>query len=97
MATKAANSVSAKHLAAEIAEKHGLSKKQSEEIMNDISAGMLKNLKEGNAIRWSGVGTFQVRQREARMGRNPATGEQMQIKASKKVAFRAAKELREAV
>jgi DNA-binding protein HU-beta len=43
------------------------------------------------------LGILQVRKRAARMGRNPATGEPIQIKASKKVAFRAAKELKEAV
>lgn len=45
----------------------------------------------------NGLGTLEVRQREARTGRNPATGEMMQIAASKKVAFRPAKELKEAV
>jgi DNA-binding protein HU-beta len=44
-----------------------------------------------------GLGILVVRKRAARMGRNPATGEPIQIKASKKVAFRAAKELKEAV
>jgi DNA-binding protein HU-beta len=44
-----------------------------------------------------GLGILQVRHRAARMGRNPATGEPIQIKASKTVAFRAAKELKEAV
>ena len=44
-----------------------------------------------------GLGILQVRNRAARMGRNPATGEPIQIKASKKVAFRASKELKEAV
>ena len=44
-----------------------------------------------------GLGVLQVRKRAARMGRNPATGEPIEIKASKKVAFRAAKELKEAV
>ena len=44
-----------------------------------------------------GLGVLQVRKRAARMGRNPATGEPIQIKASKKVAFRAAKDLKEAV
>jgi DNA-binding protein HU-beta len=44
-----------------------------------------------------GLGRLQVRKRAARMGRNPATGEPIQIKASKKVAFRASKELKEAV
>ncbi|HTI87743.1 MAG TPA: HU family DNA-binding protein, partial [Alphaproteobacteria bacterium] len=45
----------------------------------------------------SGFGILQVRHRPARMGRNPATGEAIKIKASKKVAFRVAKDLKEAV
>jgi DNA-binding protein HU-beta len=56
-----------------------------------------KLLKKGDRVRLSGLGILQVRKRAARMGRNPATGEQIQIKASKKVAFRAAKELKESV
>jgi DNA-binding protein HU-beta len=55
------------------------------------------HLKSGARIRISGIGTLEVRKREARTGRNPATGETMQIAASKKVAFRPAKELKEAV
>ena len=51
----------------------------------------------GQRIRIVGLGILQVRKRAARMGRNPATGEAIQIKASKKVAFRAAKELKEDV
>ncbi len=58
---------------------------------------MTKHLKKGDRIRLAGLGILQVRKRAARMGRNPATGEPIQIKASKKVAFRAAKELKEAV
>ena len=53
--------------------------------------------KKGERIRIVGLGILQVRKRAARMGRNPATGEAIHIKASKKVAFRAAKELKEAV
>jgi DNA-binding protein HU-beta len=56
-----------------------------------------KHLKKGERIRIVGLGILQVRKRAARTGRNPATGEPIQIKASKKVAFRAAKELKEAV
>jgi DNA-binding protein HU-beta len=89
--------VTQKHLAAEIAAAHELSKKQGEAIMNDIIALLVKNLKKGNRIRMAGLGVLQVRKRAARMGRNPATGEAIKIKASKKVAFRAAKELKEAV
>jgi DNA-binding protein HU-beta len=53
--------------------------------------------KKGERIRIAGLGILQVRKRAARMGRNPATGEAIKIKASKKVAFRAAKELKMAV
>ena len=56
-----------------------------------------KHLKKGERVRIVGLGILQVRKRAARVGRNPATGEPIQIKASKKVAFRAAKELKEAV
>jgi DNA-binding protein HU-beta len=55
------------------------------------------HLRQGDRIRIGGLGTLEVRKREARTGRNPATGETMQIAASKKVAFRPAKELKEAV
>ena len=58
---------------------------------------LLEHLKQGDRIRINGLGTLEVRKREARTGRNPATGEAMQIAASKKVAFRPAKELKEAV
>ena len=56
-----------------------------------------RHLKRGRRIRMSGLGILQVRKRPARMGRNPATGEVIKIKASKKIAFRAAKELKEAI
>ena len=51
----------------------------------------------GDKIRLTGLGILQVRALPARMGRNPATGEAIKIKASKKIAFRAAKELKESV
>ena len=54
-------------------------------------------LKKGSRIRISGLGILRVRKRAARMGRNPATGESIKIKASKKIAFRASKDLKEAV
>ena len=99
MAKKAATptTVTLKHLAAAIAEDQELSKKQSEAILTDLVDRITKHLKKGNRIRMVGLGILQVRKRAARMGRNPATGEAIQIKASKKVAFRAAKELKEAV
>jgi DNA-binding protein HU-beta len=99
MAKKAASpaTITLKHLAAAMAEDQELSKKQAEEILNDVVSRITKHLKKGERIRIVGLGILQVRKRAARMGRNPATGEPIQIKASKKVAFRAAKELKEAV
>ncbi len=99
MAKKAATpaTITLKHLAAALAEEHDLSKKAAEAILTDMVGKIAKHLKKGERIRIVGLGILQVRKRAARMGRNPATGEAIQIKASKKVAFRAAKELKEAV
>ena len=94
---KAVTTVTLKHLAADLAVAHEMSKKQSEAILNDLVGRITKHLKKGERIRIVGLGILQVRKRAARMGRNPATGEAIHIKASKKVAFRAAKELKEAV
>lgn len=99
MAKKATTptTVTLKHLAAALAEDHEMSKKQAEALLTDLVDRITKHLKKGERIRIVGLGILQVRKRAARMGRNPATGEAIQIKASKKVAFRAAKELKEAV
>ena len=99
MAKKAAApaTITLKHLAAALAEEHDLSKKAAEAILTDMVGRITKHLKKGERIRIVGLGILQVRKRAARMGRNPATGEAIQIKASKKVAFRAAKDLKEAV
>ena len=89
--------VTLKHLAASLAEQHDLTKRQAETLLNDLVGLITKHLKKGERIRIAGFGILQVRKRPARMGRNPATGEAIKIKASKKVAFRAAKELKLAV
>ncbi|MGH6768755.1 MAG: HU family DNA-binding protein [Xanthobacteraceae bacterium] len=96
-AKKSAPTVTLKHLAANLADSHEMSKKQTEAVLGDLVGLVTKHLKKGDRIRIGGLGILQVRKRAARMGRNPATGEPIQIKASKKVAFRAAKELKEAV
>jgi DNA-binding protein HU-beta len=66
-------------------------------MLADLVTALTTHLKKGTKIWMSGLGTLEVRKRAARMGRNPATGETIKIKASKKVAFRAAQELKEAV
>ena len=96
-AAAAQTTVTLKHLAAALADSHEMPKKQSEAILTDMVDLVVKHLKKGERIRIVGLGILQVRKRAARMGRNPATGEAIHIKASKKVAFRAAKELKEAV
>ncbi|MGH7067033.1 MAG: HU family DNA-binding protein [Acetobacteraceae bacterium] len=89
--------VTMKQMAAELAEKHDLAKKDAEAILADLVTVTTRHLKKGARLRLSGLGILQVRHRAARMGRNPATGEPIKIKASKKIAFRASKELKEAI
>ena len=89
--------VTLKHLAAALAEGHSMPKSQAEAMLGDLVALTTKHLKKGDKIRLTGLGILQVRKRAARMGRNPAPGAAIKIKASKKVAFRPAKELKEAV
>ena len=95
--TTTAPTVTLKQIGADLAEKHELSKKQMNEIMEDLILNFGKNLKKGNRIRMAGLGILQVRKRAARMGRNPRTGEAIKIPAKKKINFRAAKELKETV
>ena len=95
---KAANpTVTLKQMSAIIADKNEISKKQANAIFEALIDDITKNLKKGNRIRIAGLGILQVRKRPARMGRNPATGEAIKIKASKKIAFRAAKDLKKAI
>ncbi len=90
--------VTMKQIASDLAEKYDLSKKLANEILSDaLISTIVKNLKKGNRIRIAGLGILQVKKRAARTGRNPATGETIQIPAKKKIAFRAAKELKDAV
>ena len=89
--------ITLKHLAAALSDSHDLPKKQAEAVLGDLVTLATRHLKKGDKIRLTGLGILQVRKRAARMGRNPATGEAIKIKASKKVAFRPAKELKEAV
>jgi|ERR1700744_1912340 DNA-binding protein HU-beta len=89
--------ISTRNLASQIAEAHELSQKAANAILEDLITNVTKHLKKGARIRLNGLGILVVRKRAARMGRNPATGEAIKIKASKKVAFRASKELKEAI
>jgi DNA-binding protein HU-beta len=97
MADEKVLTVALSKIAAELAEKHEMSKKAMGELLANFVELTVKNLKKGNKVRVTGLGIFQVRKRPARLGRNPLTGEQIKIKASKKLAFRAAKEVKESI
>ena len=90
-------SINTRHLAYELAEQHQLANTQAVSILERVIDLITTHLTRGERVKIVGLGILQVRNRAARVGRNPRTGEQIQIKASKKVAFRASKELKEAV
>jgi DNA-binding protein HU-beta len=96
-AARAKQTVTLKHLAATLADEHHLTKRAGAALLGDLVHMITKHLKKGERVRIAGLGILQVRKRPARAGRNPATGEAIQIKASKRVAFRAAKDLKMAV
>ena len=89
--------VSTRQLGVQLAAKHDMSNKAAHAFIEDAITAITKHLKKGARVRLNGLGILVVRKRAARMGRNPATGEAIKIKASKKVAFRASKELKEAI
>jgi len=95
--TDTPKAISTKQLAYALAEQHQLTKKHGLQMLEDLVGLITKHLKKGERVKIAGLGVLQVRNRAARIGRNPATGEQIQIKASKKVAFRATKELKMAI
>jgi len=97
MAKAAQPAVTIRHLAADLAADHEMTKKHSETILHDFVGMIVKHLQKGSRIRIGGLGILQVQRRAARMGRNPITHQPIKIKAGRRVAFRAAKELKEAV
>jgi DNA-binding protein HU-beta len=96
-AEKASPILTLRNIAERLSETHELPKRQANEMLTQMVEMIAKSLKKGEKIRLSGLGILQVRKRAARTGRNPQTGEPIKIKASKKIAFRPAKELKEAV
>lgn len=84
-------------LAAAIAEKTELSKEKASEVITVITEQIAQALSKGDSVSLIGFGTFEVRQRSARQGKNPRTGEPIQIPAAKVPAFKAGKGLKDAV
>ena len=84
-------------LVAAIAEKTELSKKDAEKALKAFTDVVAEELKKGEKIQLVGFGTFEVSERPAREGRNPQTGQTMQIAASKAPKFKAGKALTDAL
>ncbi len=80
---------------AKIAEKSALNKKQAEAALNAFEETVIEALKEGDKVQLMGFGTFELRERAAHSGRNPATGETIEIAASKSPVFKAGKGFKE--
>ena len=80
-----------------VAEKTSLSKKDSEAAVNAALEAITAALADGDKVQLVGFGSFEVKKREARVGRNPKTKEEIQIPASKVPAFKAGKALKDAV
>lgn len=78
-------------LIAKIADKTDLTKKQVETALNAFTDTVLETLKEGDKVQLMGFGTFEVKERAARMGRKPSTGETIEIPAKKIPTFKAGK------
>ncbi len=90
----AAQTITLKQIGVQLAESHELPKRQVEALFGDMIETIIKHLKKGAKVRISGIGILQVKKRAARMGRNPATGESMKIKPSKKISLRVAQDLK---
>jgi DNA-binding protein HU-beta len=89
--------VTLKQIGHELAATYELPKRTVESLLNDVVESITKTIKKGSKVRISGLGILQVKRRAARMGRNPATGESIKIKASKKVALSVARDLKQSL
>ena len=84
-------------LVAAAAEQTGMTKKDTEKALNAAFDVIASTLSKGEKVQVSGFGIFEVKEREARMGRNPRTGEAMEIAASRTPTFKASKTLKDAL
>jgi len=89
--------VNKSELVAKVAENAGLTKKDAEKAINAVFSSIEKALVDGDKVQMIGFGTFEVKERAARKGRNPQTGNEIDIPASKNPVFKAGKALKDAV
>ena len=84
-------------LADHIATEHEMGKSQAKKVVDAVFAAIVSAASKGEEVSLPGFGKFKVAAREARQGRNPATGETIQIAASKKLGFTPAKQVKDAM
>jgi len=84
-------------LVSQVAERAGLTKRDSERALNAFMQAVEEALSRGDRVSLVGFGTFEVRERKARVGRNPQTGQSIRIPAARVPTFKAGKSLRETV
>jgi len=84
-------------LIAQMAEKSGLERKQAEKALDAFIETVTEALKSGDKVQLVGFGSFEVKERAAHSGRNPATGETIEIPASKSPVFKAGKTFKDAL
>jgi DNA-binding protein HU-beta len=84
-------------ISAYLAEKVGITKKQAKGTLDELSALVVKQLKKEGKLRLAGLGIFTKRRSKARMGRNPATGQEIKIPARTRLRITPAKALKDAV
>ena len=84
-------------LIAVAAEKSGMTKKDAERLLNAAIDAITVCLSKGEKVQLSGFGTFEIKEREARVGRNPHTRESMDIPATRVPSFKASKALKDTV
>lgn len=80
-----------------MAEKSGLTKKDAEKALNSFVESVQEALMQGDKVQLVGFGTFEVRERGSRKGRNPQTGEEIEIPAASVPAFKAGKALKDSI
>jgi len=94
---KEETSVNKTELVASVAEKAGITKKDAEKAINALFASVEEALAQKDKVQVIGFGTFEVKARQARKGRNPQTGKEITIPASKTPVFKAGKGLKDSV
>ena len=94
---KRGNTMNKTDLIAVVAQSAGLTKKDSERVLNAAFDAMTAALVKGEKVQLSGFGTFEIKEREARVGRNPHTKEAIEIPATKVPVFKPSKALKDNV